>query len=387
MGPLLDAQEKIEQLTFARGRVALAAILKAMDVSRGDEVVTQAFTCVAVPEAIMAIGAIPVYVDIEPDGFNIDPGELATKITLKTRAIIVQHTFGCVADMKAISEIAEKFEVPIIEDCCHSFLSTFEDQMVGTIGEAAFYSYEWGKPIVCGVGGSAYSRSPKLAEKIEKIRTGYARGSILQDLRLSLQYRVFEILYRPQFFWQLRNVFRFLSKLGLAKGNYDPIETDHFSADFSRKMADSSQKLLQKKIQSIADVANISRRICDAYRKNITNGNVRHPASLAGANPVYGRYPLRVSEKVEFLAAAKKANLELAEWYVSPIHPLERMDWGKVHYSPGDCPNAEQRCTEIISLPTNNRVSDKYVQAISGLLNVTAGLQPANDGMDAQNAN
>ncbi|MEP3225150.1 MAG: DegT/DnrJ/EryC1/StrS family aminotransferase [Parasphingorhabdus sp.] len=387
MGPFLDAQEQIEQLTFARGRVALAAILKAMDVGRGDEVVTQAFTCVAVPEAIMAIGAIPVYVDIEAEGFNIDPEELAAKITSKTRAIIVQHTFGCVADMKAISDIAKKYDVPVIEDCCHSFLSTFEDQMVGTIGEAAFYSYEWGKPIVCGVGGSAYSKNPKLAEKIGEIRTDYASGSFLQDLRLSLQYRVFEILYRPQFFWQLRNLFRFLSKLGLAKGNYDPIETDHFSADFSRKMANSSQKLLQKKIQAIAGVADNSRRICDAYRENIINGNVRHPVPLAGTNPVYARYPLRVSGKTKFLSVAQKANLELAEWYVSPIHPLERVDWEKVHYSPGACPNAEQRCAEIISLPTNNRVSEKYVQAISGLLNGNAGLQQANDKMDVQNAN
>ena len=82
----------LADLVYFRGRVALYALLKALDVGPGDEVATQAFTCVAVPEAIMATGASPIYVDLEPTGFNMDVGDLQHKITSRTRAIIVQHT-------------------------------------------------------------------------------------------------------------------------------------------------------------------------------------------------------------------------------------------------------------------------------------------------------
>ncbi|HIE26284.1 TPA: hypothetical protein EYP66_03250, partial [Candidatus Poribacteria bacterium] len=90
---------RFAKLTFFRGRVALYAILKALNIGPGDEVATQAFTCVAVPEGIMASGARPVWVDIEVDGYNMDAEDLRRKLTLRTRAIIVQHTYGIPADM------------------------------------------------------------------------------------------------------------------------------------------------------------------------------------------------------------------------------------------------------------------------------------------------
>lgn len=387
MGSLVDALLKIERLTFARGRVALAAILTAMDIVEGDEVITQAFTCVAVPEAIMAVGAIPIYVDIEREGFNIDPAALVDRITPKTRVIIVQHTFGAVADMTAISKIAEKHDLPIIEDCCHSFLSTHDGRRVGTIGQAAFYSYEWGKPIVCGVGGSAFSQDATLVERINKIREGFSPSSKLQDLRLALQYRVFDILYRPRFFWQLRNLFRTLSKIGLVKGNYNPVGEGQVSDDFSRKMANAPQKRLKEKLKNVDKVADHADNIASVYRQSISSSYVKHPEPLAGTKPVYARYPLRVEDKSKLLVAARKANVELAEWYVSPIHPLEESDWHKVHYMTGTCPNAEQRCDEIVSLPTNSRVSEAYLEEISRLLNLgTASKRPETE-VDLHDAN
>ncbi|HUQ48649.1 MAG TPA: DegT/DnrJ/EryC1/StrS family aminotransferase, partial [Gemmatimonadaceae bacterium] len=82
----------LTRFTYFRGRVALAAILKALGVTTGDEVLLQAFTCVAVPEAIISIGAIPVYVDVEPGGINMDADDLSAKIGNATKAVIVQHS-------------------------------------------------------------------------------------------------------------------------------------------------------------------------------------------------------------------------------------------------------------------------------------------------------
>ena len=159
---------QLEKLTFFRGRVALYAILKAMGIGAGDHVVTQAFTCIAVPEAIIASGAHPVYVDLESNGFNMDPDDFKLKITSQTRAVVVQHTYGIPANMDSIVQIADERSIHIIEDCCHTLVSKYRGKLVGTFGAGSFYSYEWGKPIVVGIGGSAGVNDKDLRKKIER---------------------------------------------------------------------------------------------------------------------------------------------------------------------------------------------------------------------------
>ena len=105
-----------QQLTYYRGRVALAALLKGLGVGAGDSVAIQAFTCLAVPEAVLATGATPLYVDIEQDRFNMDPPCLAERATASTKAIVVQHTFRIPARMDRIVAIASQHDIPIIED-------------------------------------------------------------------------------------------------------------------------------------------------------------------------------------------------------------------------------------------------------------------------------
>ena len=140
---------------YFRGRVALYALLKALKVGKGDEVAMQAFTCVANPEAVMAIGALPIYVDVEVDGVNMDPGDLEGKITSRTRAIVIQHTFGIPADIAPLRAIAKRNNIPVIEDCCHTLASRYDGQTVGSFGIGSYYSFEWGKPLVAGIGGGS----------------------------------------------------------------------------------------------------------------------------------------------------------------------------------------------------------------------------------------
>ena len=114
---------ELTRFTYFRGRVALAAILRGLGVKAGDEVALQAFTCVAVPEAIMSIGAIPVYVDVEPGGINMDAEDLARKIGAATRAIVIQHSFGLPADVAQLTSIARDNNLPLVEDCAHTIAS------------------------------------------------------------------------------------------------------------------------------------------------------------------------------------------------------------------------------------------------------------------------
>src|SRR5207302_769094 len=120
-----------DRLLYYRGRVALYDILRRLRVGPGDEVLLQAFTCVAVPEAIMATGATPVWVDLAANSVNLDPTDLAAKINPRTRAVIVQHTFGVPADLDAILPVVERHGLPLVEDCCHSLASAHRERALG----------------------------------------------------------------------------------------------------------------------------------------------------------------------------------------------------------------------------------------------------------------
>ena len=104
---------------FGKGRVALYAILRALDIGRGDEVIVPAFTCVAVPNAILYAGAGPVWVDIDPATYTIDPAAVENAISSRTRAVLAQNTFGLSAELDAIMAIAERHHLTVVDDCTH----------------------------------------------------------------------------------------------------------------------------------------------------------------------------------------------------------------------------------------------------------------------------
>ncbi|MGI0148096.1 MAG: DegT/DnrJ/EryC1/StrS family aminotransferase, partial [Thermoplasmata archaeon] len=126
--------------TFWKGRVALYAILRTLEIGHEDEVILPAFTCVVVPNAVRFAGATPVYADIVPGGYNLDPAGVERAVTPRTRAIIVQHTFGIPADLDPLLEIARRHGLAVIEDCAHSLGSEYRERGVGTFGLAAFFS-------------------------------------------------------------------------------------------------------------------------------------------------------------------------------------------------------------------------------------------------------
>jgi len=114
-------------ISFNSGRSALYTILKAMDIHEGDEVILQAFTCVVVPNAIIALGAKPVYVDID-ETFTMRAHDLEKKITKRTKAVIVQHTFGIPTQMDDILRITKRHKIPIIEDAAHTIVEHIKEK-------------------------------------------------------------------------------------------------------------------------------------------------------------------------------------------------------------------------------------------------------------------
>ncbi|RFB18187.1 DegT/DnrJ/EryC1/StrS family aminotransferase [Bacillus sp. HNG] len=180
LGPkVMELEENIarrigvdEAITVANGTDALVLTLDALGIGEGDEVITSPFTFFASAEAISRVGARPVFADIDPFTYNIDPKEIEKKITPATKAIIPVHLFGQPADMDEISEISKKYGIYIIEDACQAFGASYKNREVGSLGDAACFSFFPTKNLgTMGDGGVITTSDKDLAARIRKLRT------------------------------------------------------------------------------------------------------------------------------------------------------------------------------------------------------------------------
>ena len=170
------------------GTAALQAALYALDIKHGDEVLIPSFTFVATANSVFSTGAKPVFVDILKENFTMDPNDLQKKITKKTKAIVPVHLYGNVAYLDKISEIAKKFNIPIIEDSAQSLGSTFKKKHTGTFFEMGCFSMYPAKVMTAGEGGFVVTNSKKLRDKLLMIRNhGMVKGYDTRILGLNLR--------------------------------------------------------------------------------------------------------------------------------------------------------------------------------------------------------
>lgn len=152
-------------VAVTNGTAALELALKAAGVEAGDEVIVPAVTFIATATAVLAVNAIPIFVDIDPKTYQIDPEKIEEAITEKTRAIIPVHYGGYPADMDRIMEIAEDHDLMVIEDCAEAHGSEWKGRKVGSIGHLGAFSFQMGKPLTCGEGGFVSTNDEELAKK------------------------------------------------------------------------------------------------------------------------------------------------------------------------------------------------------------------------------
>lgn len=158
-------------ISVANGTDALVMVLDAYGIGPGDEVITTPFTFFASAEATSRLGATPVFVDIDPDSYNLNPALLEAKITEKTRAIIPVHIFGQPADMVEIKRIARKYNLVVIEDACQAFGATYQGKPVGSLADVACFSFFPTKNLgTLGDGGLIVTDDDDLATKVRLLR-------------------------------------------------------------------------------------------------------------------------------------------------------------------------------------------------------------------------
>ena len=204
---------------YWKARVGLYALLKAMNIKKGDEIILPAYTCVVVPNAILYLGAKPIYIDVSPDSYNMELKQVEAAITGKTKAIICQNTYGLSTDLEALTTLAKKHELFTIEDCTHGFGGFYNNTPNGLSCDAAIYSTQWNKPFSTGIGGFAITNNNEIATRLKTLNAELIYPSTKERLNLKILYFTKRFLINDMTYWPLVQFYRWLSCYNLVVGS------------------------------------------------------------------------------------------------------------------------------------------------------------------------
>ncbi len=350
---------------FWKGRVGLYGILQAVGVGPGDEVIIPAFTCVVVPNAIKYLGARPIYAEIDPHTYNMAVDRLAEKITPQTKVILAQNTFGLSSDFDGIQAIANTHGIRVIEDCTHGFGGTYKNQPNGTLASAAFYSTQWNKPFSTGLGGIVVCRDLALAEQLSQFEAKLATPNFKTAQMLSLQRFVRANLLAPALYWSALKLYRFLSKHNLITGSSQGAElaAPIMPPDYLWGMSAAQARAGIQALQSFAENLAHRQQIAAIYHEGLAEIGISPPSVPAYANHTFIKYPILVKDRPTFLRQAEKEKIQLGDWFLSPIHPIEK-NFERWDYPYGAFPIAEKISQHMLNLSTDKSISPQEAKRI-----------------------
>jgi len=357
---------------FWKGRVALHGILKALEVRQGDRVLVPGYTCVVVPAAVHYLGAEPVYVDIDPKTYNISIKELEATAQAEARgnvkAVVVQHTYGLPVDISPIIEWAKKRGVAVIEDCAHTIGSRYRDhggqwREVGTLGDAAFFSSQWSKPITTGLGGWAVANDPQVAQRIREFHAADCVAPRVQEVaRLAVQLAAYHAIVWPSFYWMAMRSFRLLSRSGFFVGSSTDDElAGVMPGDYAKRMSRLQEWVARRKIANLGRLINHRRKLKQLYDDALASAGLPIFQIPAHADAVLLRYPIRVADKERVLTEARRLRIELGDWFNHPLHP-KGANVAVLGWREGMCPEGERAAREVVNLPLHSRIGEREVE-------------------------
>jgi len=360
--------------SFNSGRSAFLAILEALGIKEGDEVLLQAFTCNAAVNPILEVGARPVFVDID-NTLNIDPVALRKKITPNSKIVIIQHTFGWPAQIDKILEIVKEYNLILIEDAAHALGAQYQGKFCGTFGDAAFFSLGRDKIISSIFGGMAVTNNQQIAKKIKEFHDSLDYPSNFWIFQQLLHPTLINYLILPAYGLSnnlgriLLGAFHRLSVL--SKAVYKEEKRGKIPEYFPKRLPNALSILALNQFRKLARFNRHRREIANFYQKELKNTNLVLPLAGAGKDrvPTFMRYPVLVNfDTDELLRKLRRRKIFLDDgWRKSPIVPpdtkLETMKYIK-----GSCPQAEKVVQSIVNLPTNINISRKDAQKIIDFL-------------------
>ena len=346
---------------FASGRGALYAILQAFGIQKDDEVLLQAYTCVAVPEPVLWVGAVPVYVDIQRETFNMSPDDLQKKISPKSKVLIIQHTFGLPSELEPLLNIAKNNGLLVVEDCAHAMSAKYKGRHVGTFGDASFFSFGRDKVLSSVFGGIAVLHSEQGREKMRDIVIKTEEASmlfVLQQIAHPLVTSGAKALYHTaslgKILLAVAKRLRVLSKAVLAE------EKQGGKPEFlAKKMPNALALLALNQFQKLARYNTHRREIAQLFDAAF--------GRKTKENHLYLRYTLTSVKRDEIARKAKIEGIILGDWYSVALAP-RGVEYQKFNYNPRACPFAEKAAGSSLNLPTHINVTKSDARRIIAFL-------------------
>lgn len=303
-----------ECVTCNSGTDALYLALRALGIGAGDEVITTPFTFIATSEVVCAVGAKPVFVDIDAATFNLNLQQIAAAITPKTKAIIPVHLFGQPVDMTALMDLASSHNLVVIEDCAQSTGASWAGKKVGSIGHIGCFSFYPTKNLGgCGDGGAITTNDAEIATKLRVLKE---HGSKVRYI--------------------------------------------HEETGINSRLDALQAAILQIKLRYLDSWNNQRRALASRYHQSLSSIPATiAPKELSGGSGVWNQYTILVLSEGRNGSSAKHrdwVSTQLKEKGVNTMiyypHPLHLQPvYQSLGYQPGQLPVAEQTCNEVLSLP------------------------------------
>jgi dTDP-4-amino-4,6-dideoxygalactose transaminase len=325
LGPELEAFEKAfahatgaaHAVGVGTGTDALALALRAIGIGPGDEVITSPLSAAYSALAIMMAGARPVFADIDPARFTLDPAAAAAAVTSKTRAIMPVHLYGQPADMPAIADVASRHNLAIVEDCCQAHLATCGGRPVGSFGVAAAYSFYPTKNLgALGDGGAITVNDADLAARLRRLRNG---------------------------------------------GQTDRYQ--HAEFGFNTRLDEMQAAILRARLAWLPKWTAKRRQLAADYRKALIGADVSVPPEFDPGH-VYHLFVVLSERRDRLRDELRERGVETLIHYPIPI-PRQPALAGE---RPAECPVADRVCAQVLSLPLHQGMSRETVETVAAAL-------------------
>jgi dTDP-4-amino-4,6-dideoxygalactose transaminase len=287
----------------ASGTDALLLSLRACGVKPGDEVITSSFSFFATAGVISRLGAVPVFVDIDAETYNIDPDQIEKKIGPKTKAIMPVHLFGQCADMDSIVEVAKRHNLKVVEDAAQAIGAEYKGKKVGSLGDFGCFSFFPSKNLGgAGDGGMVVTNDPEMAEMIRILRV---HGS------------------KPKYY--------------------------HSTIGYNSRLDTVQAAILGVKLKYLDDWSKKRRKHAEVYNSAFKDLDVITPKEENFNYHIYNQYTIAVKKRDELRKYLKEKEIGHDSYYPVPLHLQEC--YGFLGYQKGDLPVSESKAEQVVSIP------------------------------------
>jgi dTDP-4-amino-4,6-dideoxygalactose transaminase len=298
------------------GTSALHLALLAAGVGPGDEVITVSMTFVATTAAILYCGATPVFVDVDPSTWTMDPKLIEAAITRRTKAILPVHLHGLMADMDAISTIAQRHRLVVIEDAAQAHGAEWRGRRAGSLGALGCFSFYPGKNLgAYGEGGAVVCNDPELARQI----------ALLRDWGQESKY-------------------------------------NHIVAGYNYRMDSVQGAVLNVKMSYIEAWTEARRTVASHYDRLLRDHPCGRPAPPSHSRHVYHVYAVTIAGRDDVQAALQSAGIGASIHYPVPVH-LQKA-YAQLGYGPGDLPVTERLADQFLSLPVYGELQQEQISMV-----------------------